>query len=273
MRLASPIEYNGKTYTDFELQRAPAFVIANTKKVLDSTNNSYSAMKTFLSGCVSKIYNEEDEVTDSVGIKTLIGKLSSRSAEFIALQGSLSFADDDGVEGCYPCPRCGHKVIKEKKTLDGEDVDTRDFVSTLPYEVTSETRNTFELTEPVKIVNLSNNQVLMVIESITMTLPTLDQTIAAIDEYGRLDSIRLQFAQYARAITHINGIEVDNKWRAQWGVHLFEQILEVKKDLKRVSDWILSVGLQTKVTRTCPSCGKEWQAYLDVTNFFVSGLQ
>ena len=273
MKFPAPVIYNDVRYTDFELQRVPAYVLADTKKKIDSTGNSYSGMKPFLAGCISRIYNEDTEVNDLVGIKSIIGKMPLRCAEYAVIQGSLLFSEDDGVEGCYICPRCEHKVIKEKKTLDGEDTDNRDFVSNLEFNITDESSKTFYFSEPIRIINLSNNQVIGEIDEMTMTLPTLDQTIAVMDEYGKKDSIRLQFAQYAKAITHINGEEVDSKWRAQWGLYIFEQIRSITKDLKQISDWILSIGLQTKVLRYCPECGKEWKAYIDVTNFFVSGLQ
>lgn len=273
MKIPAPIEVADVLYTDVELKKPSAYVLADTKKIIDSTGNQFSGMKKFIHGCVSSVSNDTVSVIDPIGIQAIIGKMPFKAAEYVALKSALMFAEDDGIEGCYACPRCGHKIIKEKKTLDGDDYDTRDFVSTMELGFASETSKTFTLSEPVQVLNKTTKDVVSEFLSITMNLPTLDNTVSAMEEYGRNDSIRLQFAQYAKAITHVNGEPVDNKWRAQWGVYLFEHIVNVKEDLGQISDWIMSIGLQTNLQRTCPQCGKEWKAYVDVTNFFVSGLQ
>ena len=273
MKFPVPVSYKGSLITEYEISRPAAFVLADTKKAIDSTGNQFTGLKVFLSGIIKSVSVGEDVLSDAVTIRSIVGKMPLRTAEYVALKGVLLFAEDDGVEGYYPCPRCGKKILREKKTINGEDIDTRDFVSSMKVLYLESNSKVFSFSEPVKIINLATSEVIDEISAITMDMPTLDHTIAASDEYGRNDVVRLQFSQYAKAITHVNGIEVDSKWRAQWGVYLFEHITDMKKDLGQISDWILSSGIQSKVQRTCTECGKEWSSYVDVTNFFVSGLQ
>lgn len=273
MKLPVPIYYKDSVFTDCETVRPLAYVLADAKKIIDSTGNPFHGMKTFLSGIITEFKSEESTVTDSVAIRTLVPHMPLKSAEFVSLMAAISLADDDGIEGCYPCPRCGKKIVKEKRTIHGEDVDTREFLSTFETVYEEERFKAFSFEEPVKITNLSNGSIIDEIASITMRHPTLEHTVLSMDQYGVQDKVRAQLHQYSQAITHVNGNEVDGKWRAKWGMYVLEHVSNVRKDVGQIADWILRSGIQSKKVRVCSDCGKEWTAYVDTTNFFVSGLQ
>jgi hypothetical protein len=270
MKLVIPFSVNGKVYSECEIGKPRASVIADTKRCIDETGDAFSAMRVMLNGCIESF----GDVTDKVAIKALIPKMPLKTAEHLVLSVvTMHYADDDGIEGVYPCPRCGTQYIAEIRETDGMVVDTRDHISTLPvvYCDMADIEIMREFKTAVLIENKANGNVIYDINSITIAVPTLENAINAYAKIGARDMVRLQFAMYVEALKKINGEVVDNKFRNSFGMLVFENIRDARDDLGWIAEQINMYGTDREVKKTCKKCGKVWKATVSTSNFFVSG--
>jgi len=283
MKLPVPIVRNDQIFTDVEVQAPTTGTLASAHRI-SGTGDDFSAMATLLSGVVTRFYNEETEeevlAKENQQLASAICQaMSYRSAEVVVLEALKLVHEDHMVEGVYPCPRCDTPVISELTVPpDGEmddAIDTRDSINDLPIicmDNPDKAVFTLSFTESVKIVNKSNGQILHEINSITMRHPTMRDCIAAFQMVGSRDGMRLQFATYVEALTHINEQPVDKRWKNQFGMLMFDNIKNIK-DMKELSAEIAQWGLDNRVSKCCKNCGKEWKAVLPVKRFFSSALQ
>ena len=260
---------NGKNFSEVEIKKPNSGLVADVKKLLDSNANMFIAIKQFVSGIIISI----DEISDPIALKGLTKNIPYRSAEYLMMKSFiLRNPDNDGVEGVYPCPRCGTQIISEAYEKDGIEYDTRDFISNLEVVYADFSSVEINLSEPIVIKNLKNDEILYSIESIQMVYPTLENCIQGYNSCSdKQDEIRLQFSIYAQALTHINGIEIDSKFRSNFGALLFEKI-DNDQDLYKISNAMQEYGLNNKVKKNCPKCSKNWITTLNTNNFFVSSL-
>jgi len=278
IRLAIPIFHSDAVYTTAEIRKPTGKALADTRKASDS-GDFFSALRVFLGGCIESFTTKEGQtVVDKVALKSLIPKLPYKSAEQLAISivSLHNSDDDDGIEGVYYCPRCQHKVISQYLMSDGIEIDTRDFISQLTtgYYDGDTGMFTVDLSENVVIKNATNGEVLEEIESFEMRFPTLEHGISAYQRYGGNDDIRLQFAMFAQSLVSVNGVEIDSRWRNNFGMILFEGIKDTKVDLgKKIIQNINTFGVISTVRKNCPNCGKEWLAHISTSNFFVSALR
>jgi ribosomal protein S27AE len=275
IRFAVPVFFNDTIYTHAEIIKPTGAVLADTRKVSDS-GDFFSINRVFCIGCIESITTSAGQIiTDKIAIKSIVSKMPNKTAEQIALAIiQLYYAEDDGVEGVYPCPRCNNPVIAELKDIDGLKLDTRDFISQLEiryYEGNGIIEH--QMAVPVSIKNTATGEVIEQITSFTMRFPTIEDGINAFQRYGTQDLIRLQFAMFVQAITHVNGEPVKSSWKSTVGMMFFEGIKDVKKDIEPVVNEINSYGVIPNVRKICPKCGKEWDAIINTSNFFDSALQ
>ncbi len=270
MRLPIPITGdNGSKFMMAEIKRPPSGLVADTKKLIDSNPNIFVATRHFISGIITSI----DEVEDSIALKGLIKNIPYRSAEYLLLQSFLlRNPEDDGIEGVYPCPRCHYKVISEIYEKDDITYDTRDFISKLEINYTEDTSFSVTFDEPVEIKDGRTGDILHSVNSITMKFPTLEHCIMGYNACtDKRDDIRLQFNIYAQALTHINDEPVSPKFKTNFGALIFDKI-DNDADLLKISNAVRAFGLDSRVEKFCPECGKKWMATINTNNFFVSSL-
>jgi len=274
MRLPIPVFSKDGIYTDVEIEKPRGAVIADAKKAADSSD-VYSALKIFVAGCVTSLLKDDEIISDKAAINNKVAIMPYKTAEYLATRIMLLYDPDmDAVEGFYPCPRCGNK-IKAEYIKDGEvEIDTRDYISNLPTLVMENPTEfiTIQLTDPVIIKNKQTGEIKEKIESITMRWPTLTDCIVAGRKVNRQDIVRMQFAIYVEAMTAVNDIPVDNKWKSVVGMMIFENIKNVKEDLGKLNQIVNQYGLQQKIKKICNSCGKEWETDINTAGFFVSAL-
>lgn len=285
MKLPVPIVRNENVYTDVDVQAPTTGVLASASRI-SSTGDDFSALAALLTGVVVSLYNAEDDSVEPVSAKenqqlasALCQNMAYRAAEVVVLEALKLVHDDHFIEGVYPCPRCDTRVIAElQPSPDGveEDaIDTRDSIDDLPIvcmEGTDRLSFTLMFTEPVTIINKSNGQILHEVKSISMDQPTMRHCISAFRTVGARDAMRLQFATYVEAMTHVNGEPIDKKWKNQFGMLVFDNIKNVK-DVKELSTEVAQWGLDNKVKKECRNCGKEWKATVPTARFFASALQ
>lgn len=269
MDMPIPIKLiTGRIIREAELKRPTPGVVADTKRQAED-GNIYQAMQVFVAGCISNFTAEDGEViSDRADIRRFTASMPFRSADFIAIKAMLLHDDEDGIEGVYRCPRCGKENLAE---IDSRrDIDTRDHIGALktrlmpePYEDGFDFTLSSELTMPDGTT----------VSTIRLRWPTLGDCIRATTKVGRRDTIRLQLAIYAEALTQVNGEDVDAGWRSRQATWMFENLPSVKKDANEISNKMMQYGMETEVLKTCAYCGKEWQATVNTANFFASGLQ
>lgn len=266
-----PIVHNGTRYTKCDVVAPKTSAIADTER--ESHKNIYSAMHVFISGGISAIYAEEGQtVEDPIQIKNICRRMPYKTAEFVSLQIVLEIDPDDGFEGVYGCPRCGHKQIAEYE--DG--ADSRDHLSDMETRYMGSGEPAFDITvdPPLEIKDKSTGEVIEAVTSLRMEYPTLGTCIAASGKYGASGGLRQQFAFYVDSLLQINGEEVDQKTRAQWGMYIFENLRTGKQGpLAQVGREMRRYGMDQTIQKTCPSCGKVWWADVDTSNFFGSALR
>jgi hypothetical protein len=222
-------------------------------------------LQTFISGCVEKI----GDVTDKLAINTLVGQMSYRSAHYLAIKIIFQDEKDDGVEGYYKCPRCQEPKICEAN--DNPDLDTRDYLSDLKIVFLEDADREFEieLDTPVEIKDESNG--VDGIFKLKFRYPTLNDCSMAFNKVGEKDTVRLQFQVYIQALTGVNDGEVDNKFKNNYGMYVFEKM--ERKDIARISDACEKYGLVIEVMKICNKCQKEFKVHLNTSNFFGFALQ
>ncbi|MHC4717627.1 MAG: hypothetical protein ACYS5V_11705, partial [Planctomycetota bacterium] len=194
MRLPIPILSGEQIYREVEIESPRAGTLADTQKLAEQ-GNWFAAIHLLVAGCITSI----DDVADRTKIRSLCRLMPYRSAEFVALHAVLKISPDDGFEGVYTCPRCGHEMVTDYQEEDGVViVDTRDFVEDLKIGY-SEDVFTFqhEMSEPVQIK--SEGEIVEEITGFEMRYPLLADCIASEGRYGNNDAIRAQFGTYVSA--------------------------------------------------------------------------
>ena len=268
-KLAIPIFHNGTVYDSVEITKPKAGVLADTSEFVDK-GDVFSGMFAFIAGSVTEISAKKPVVAKEM-IKTLIRRLPFRSAEVLAVEILMQLSIDDGIEGIYECPLCHEKVFATKD--DEIDLDTRDFIQNIPIKSMVDHKETFavDLQSPIEIKDARSDQPLEVVNSITMRHPTMQDAIRAHHKQGNMTTMRRQFAIYTEALVKIGDEEVDTPLRNLWGMYIFER-MDIDS-LNEIGQIVSQYGMSSTVQKICKSCGKKWQAELDTSNFFVSGLR
>ena len=259
-------------YTEVEIKKPNGKVISDTNEA--KRKNPYIAMRVFVSGCIVRIISESKEIIEEVSIKRACDLMSTKNLEYLSQELMVFYYNgEDFIEGVYECPRCHETLIAQKETSDGIEIDTRDRISDLKVnfmEDPSSLSLDVELTTPVSI---KTENFVEEINSLTIGFPTNEDTVKAYASVGDKNEVRLQYAIYTNAIQKINGEEVDNSWRRNFGLKLFEGIQEVKEDIGKISDHINSFGVDPRLEKICKECGKVWYPFINTPNFFDSALQ
>lgn len=273
MKLPIPIFHNGTVYEEVEATKPKAGVLADTAEYIEK-GDVFNAMLAFISGSVTEIKADKPVVEKGM-IKTLIRRLPFRSAEVLAINILMQLSVDDGIEGIYECPLCHEKIyaIKDEES----ETDTRDFIRNIPLKSMPSLDGNYAdefvitLQDPIEIKDARSGQPLEIINSITMRHPTLQDTIRAYNKQGNSSTIKRQFAIYAEALEKIGDEEVDNPLRNLWGMYIFEK-MDVAS-LNEIGSIVAQYGMSGTVEKVCKECGRKWNAELDTSNFFVSGLR
>lgn len=281
MRLPIPIISSSDTvYTATEIERPESGAIVNAHNIIENTGNSYSALLSWLSSCVISISSEENEIINKTEINGMIKKMAYSSAELFSIKAVLMINEDDEVEGVYKCPRCDTEIIAERKVEDGVEIfNTADYISNLAIKYKEDEGNTFthEFEIPVEfkqgMPGTKDGQPIEVVNSIVFHYPTLADCISAYEETGGRDKPRLQFRIYSKAIEKVNGQDVNDKWKRNFGIPLFNKMKGVREDLIEIYRKGNEYGLDPNVEKRCPRCDKSWQEPINSMNFFGSALQ
>jgi hypothetical protein len=276
MEIRLPIPFvsgEGKVYDKAELKRPSGAILADVKDVL-GRSNEYQGMRVFAAGCCVKLFGESGEITDPSNIKTLLGKTSNKTLEFICIMVMIDYYEgEDYIEGLYICPRCSHKVISEKTEEDGIVIDTRDRLTDLAVgymEDISELEFDVDLGQVIVLKSHTSEEEVNII---TLRFPCTEDYIKAFHQVGGSNFIKVQYHVYGQCITRVNGVEVDDVWRRAFGTTVFNRMENIKKVFGEIAERINKYGINPKVHKSCSNCGKEWEVQISSSNFFASALQ
>ena len=276
-KFSIPLKLNDVIYHSCDVESPTAGVLADTKKTAD-TGDRFNSTLVYLTGCVKSIISDTAEISERIQVKSALRRLPYRSAEVIALKSILMIHDDDGIEGVYSCPRCNQRVISQIVSENGETIsDTRDFIRNLDIEYMQDYEEGFDiqLSEPTFILNLKTGEAVVDMKSnrpvgmstLKINHPTLAHCIEAQTKQGISDEMRLQYRIYVEAISEFDGMEIDRPYRDKYGMMLFEKIPNIN-DIGEITKRVHEYGISNKVKKICPSCGKEWMARVNTSNFF-----
>lgn len=274
MQLPIPIFYKDKIYDECEIDQPESGDIVSTVNAIDKNGDTYTSLIIWLASAITALISDGERIEDKVRIKSLLKWMHYKTAEYITIQSLLLIHDDDEIEGIYSCPRCDNQIIAEKVVEDGLTIsDTVDYVSQLKVDYMEDYEQTFfhNMEKPVDIMN--NNQPIETIENVDFYYPTMNHCINAFARTGARDKARVQLRIYAEAIQKINGNEVDNKWRNNFGIYFMNKIRNMKGDLMEIFKKGREYGLDPTVKKECNDCGKEWKEQVNPMNFFASALR
>lgn len=269
MNLPIPIFRNDKIYTAVDIQKPRTGVITKAYDAAVYKGLNFKALYEFVSGCIDTIYSQDGESeSDPAAIKRICGMIPSVSAETVALKVMALINENDYIEGVYTCPRCGEKIIT------GEDgiTDTRDKVADLEIvnmEGHFDNSIFVQLSEVIRIKDQRTGEVLETIENFEVRYPTLNDCMNA--EEGQRSDVAIALRIYCNSLQKVNGMDATGQWKGTYGMLMMNKIYP--RDLSIISNAIKKYGIQKTKQRTCIECGKVWEAPLNTSNFFVSGLQ
>ena len=256
-------------FEEIELKKPSGSLLAETQEAVQK--NWPIAIRNFVAGCTNLIISAEQNITGKQEIKIALGKMSNKNIEYLAQEIMVDYyGGDDFVEGVYPCPRCGSKIIAEKKNEDGIEIDTRDRITDLKVnfmENESELILDVDFEEPIVVTE--NDEP---IRNITIGFPTIEDYAEVFNTVGDNNQTRFQFAVFARAIKKANGVEVDKAWRRSKGVLLFNNSENTVNDIGQITKHLNNYGVDPRLQKICKECGKVWQPFIKTLNFFGSAL-
>jgi hypothetical protein len=260
MLLPIKINNDGKIYDSIEIKRPSSGVLADTLNIYQ-TQNKYSALLHYLTGIATLISGNND-VTDSIQIKSLLRKMPYKSAEYISVISASQLHNNESIEGIYDCPRCNKGRVVCEET---DDYDNTDKLSDLKVVCTDDFGFKIDADYPFELKTTNGD---IEIKSVEMNYPTLENCINASQNQ---DVTRLQFRIYAEALIKVNGEEVEKKERSRYGMQIFNRM--DPSDLSKIGKANRDVGLQTVLKKTCPDCNKKFDAIINPSNFLGLALQ
>lgn len=261
MKLCVPAIHKGRTFVEAELDKPRGGVIADAHEEIERTG-SFGAMLKLAVGCLRSLTTDTGDVlTKRSEFEGVVRHMPIQTVEHVALR-ALSLVNDQGVDQIATCPRCADKrIYEDDEAIRFDDIEVVEF--------DGEQRIRIDLDDPVEIK--SKGEVLVSVSSVLMRFPTLNDGISGSMQYPESRDIRRQYAIYASAIQGINGDEVDQKFRSQWGTWLFERMYST--DIEQVSEVMAGLGMKKTMARECRRCGKKWKEPINIAGFFASGLR
>lgn len=273
MKLPVPIFFDEKIYTDVEYRRPKTGVITTTYEIAQK-GNIFGAIVELINGCVKNITSIDGDVIENPAqIKKLIRSMPYNSAETLSIKIMASINGNDILEGVYNCPRCGKQNIPNYNPELG--IDERDRVNDLKinYMKPEEFNNEIDVIpeEPVKFINEKTGEVIKSIESFTIKFPVMQDCILAGSNSIAGSELRTQFKIYIQSLFKVNDEIVQATWGRTWGKLLFDNLYP--EDVSQIGDVLQKYGIDKRLKKTCQYCGRNWEALINTSNFFASGLQ
>lgn len=265
MKLPVPIG----EYTEIEFKKPKAKVLTRTTDALEK-RGGYPAILEYIAGCTAILTKADgEEIEEPNDIKRIIKNMPYANTFFCIFEIAKTLNKETKVEGIYYCPRCNQKIISEETP----DLDSRDDVNLCEvnyYEGEPVTNGQLDfdliLEEPFEIKNKKTGEVIGGAKKLTFEMVTLDHCIKGMIN-KKSDNYRTLMFAIAKADDEI----LSGADRGNWGMRMIENLSV--DELKVINAHCNKYGLQAKVHKECPECGKEFESELDIKSFFASGLK
>lgn len=242
--------------------------IANAKREADR-GDAYSAMVEWCAGCIESL-SGDGEIISRVDVRRAARALPFTSAMALAVAAKAEMDGDDGVSSVEECPYCGARDRRDRREADGEVIDSRDHVLELPVRCLPDGAGltvSYDLQVPIEVTRRDTGEVAASVRSVTVRYPTLGDCSRA----SKADGAEAQLAILAEALEEVDGEPVSAAWKSTFGRAAFRQMKA--RDVNALSALLREYGMDPRVTRTCRSCGMEWDSEVNVMGFFASGLR
>lgn len=263
MKLSVSINYGDRVFTEYELKTLKNGIIADASEAMKEKGD-FSGMAVLVSGTLSKLIDETGECVER-GFSPIVDEAPIQTIEEIALR-ILTMDDEDGQEQIAICPRCKNKrIYEDEDSIKFEDLEIMEHQGDQIIHV--------DLQEAVEIKQKGGNEnnPLLKIENIDFRFPLIKDGKYGHSKVPSNKDVRRSYATFGSSIISVNGNEVEDKFRKTWGLWVLERMS--RNDLKEIQKVINSCGIKKSIERECLVCGKKWNAPVDLSGFFVSGLQ
>lgn len=270
MKLPLPVDVDGTTYTEAVLRMPEARTVADSKR--ESTRgDSFAALIEWVAGSIKELTGDGKALAERADVKRAARAMTFETALAVALYSMAAMKKDDGISSTVECPSCGAKVRRERKEVDGEEIDTRDHLQDLSISYgEGHELIAIDLDQPVEILKKGTEEPIITATQLTFRVPTMGDCSRA---NGRVsgDQDRLQLAIEAEALVAVNGEEMSSSWKATFAMLLVERM--TIPDANRVGKALKGFGIDPTVERRCFACQEEWEEPVNVMGFFASGLR
>lgn len=260
MKLPVPYDFEGQRIANFEVKGASAKEIADTGK-LYARGQGFAAIRKWTVFVIQSLEGIEDRIQ----IENMVREMPFVSAYAAACFGVAETKGEDSVEASYKCPQCGTLRMYAK---DADD-DMTDHIFDLEISIAKSDRLIFEFDKPVKIQRKDNNEIIEEINALAMRHPTITDFVRAEQRYPD-DESECGFFAFGCALTSVNNAEIDDKYRNKFGDLIFAKMPAMT--FNKISRSVYENSLGNKIQRVCLKCHHRWEAPLNLSNFFSSGL-
>ena len=271
MRLPIPVQMDGGLLTDVKVGEVR--VDASTAAMREASAGAYyMAVLEWCAGAAEEMSGPNGESASTrEEVRRAVRAMPFASAWGLACYGMAATKGSDAIPGSYPCPKCGSVVTMGPKEEDGDAYDDSDRLYAIDYDVCDDPASgvTYQLSKPVEIVRKDTGEVVERVESLSLSWPTLGQCIRAQQRYPD-DEGKLTLAVYADSIVAVNGKQATPQWKASYGDLTLSRM--TTGDLTGLSSALGRYSIGRKVERACMKCKNRWEAELDLSGFFASGL-
>lgn len=269
MKLPIGAEVDGVVYTDVKVKKAESLVIAKTTEEVER-GNPYAAILQWNVG-VTESLSGDGGTLEGEDLRRALRFMPFESAYALACYGMAETKGEDSIPGEYECPKCGKIVKCEKGVEDGVEFDDTDHLFAFDIDIIEDPREgiVLELSSPVDLKKRDTGEIIETVESIHLSWPTLDQCIRAHQKCPDAE-MRMQFSLYASALQKVNGRPVDGTWRSAFGPRVFEKMDPA--DTAEINDIMARHSINVTRERVCMKCKTRWDALVDLSSFFASGL-
>jgi hypothetical protein len=268
-----PRAYKGGSFVEVKKPNTDTILSVYDKA---ESGKTYNAMLSLVEGSIENIDGRKPTIED-------IRTMPIVSAEYVIIEAFKKYKLPTKVEGVYPCPRCGTKIICEHNKQE----DTRDDIVELPiiYDRFNEFMKPnhtgeYDYKQDYFKLELSDDEKLQFgddtfIHSITFRDPTLEDLVKIQADATLQTSSSRQKKLYTMCIVDIEFMHptIDN-WEDIKKRYLYELVrFDDYRTFDKITVGLRRFGFYPFKERGCHNCKKVWESAVDFTSFFVSALR
>jgi hypothetical protein len=260
MKFPVRFEYDGQSLESFTVREIIADHMASVSNLVNR-GLIYTGMRKWATSVLESI----DDIEDRTKLENIVKVMPFVDLYAVICFGLVETRGEDSVEASYKCPKCG----TIRTYIKTEDDDMTDHLLEMEYEQVDDEPLTFHFDKKVSILKPSGEPILE-LESIQMRMPNIEDFIRGEQRYPD-DTFRLMFFAYGCALQTVDHKEVDQKFRNKFGEMVFSKMSS--NQINKVSKRVYRDQIGNNMERVCLKCHHRWEAPLNLSGFFNSGVQ